>query len=624
MANPVIINPSLTLAGQAAAFNASNTGIELKLTHVSFGRAHYDPTGAEIALVNPVGSKIPIAGGSRPTPYQLRMSCAWSENVGDVPIGEIAWWAGNTLVFVWSKANGEIASYKTDGVTYVLFNDLAFASVPANSISFVIDPNESVALAALTAHEGASNAHPQYLMREHVAEDVGPLSFLNSTGSGANVLILKLQSNESKVAALGLGQRFQFLAQLANTGPVTAKIEAFPQIAVKRGGDAGLVDLEAGDIKAGSLYDLNYDGTFFQLGGGVGSGKAFERFSFTASVGQSEFTFAHSPGSVIALRNGREVRDFTSATNGTKVTMAIPCNLDDSLEFLAFKSFRVADSYTKAEITALLATAGAVPVGTMLPFPMGIVPPGYLEVDNGLFQDTLYPDLAAYLAKKYNVAGDPVGYTRKPESRGEFFRGWDHGRGVDPGRDIGTYQGDLTKAHNHGMLVDSGVNAVFGALGYKNTGGGLIGGVARSTTTYTDSSVGAETRPRSLSVMWCIKAWSVPVNQGTIDIAALALQVTQLKSTLASLFKKITNVTTSRVIGTTYTNDTGLPLFVNLSLVSGLTNQTAVMHIDGVSVYGSSYPSVGSSLALSAIVPPGATYRVPPDTYTLIAWTETR
>lgn len=31
----------------------------------------------------------------------------------------------------------------------------------------------------------------------------------------------------------------------------------------------------------------------------------------------------------------------------------------------------------------------------------------------------------------------------------------------------------------------------------------------------------AETRPRNLAVMWCIKAWNAPVNQGNVDVAAL-------------------------------------------------------------------------------------------------------
>jgi hypothetical protein len=528
MADPLILNPTLTLAGQAAAFNASSTGIELIIDGVTFGRAHYDPTGNEVALVNPVGSRIPFAGGSRPTPYQLRISSAWKENVGDVPIGEIGFWAGDVLVFVWSKANGQTASYKTDGVAYVMFADLAFGQVPANSITIVIDPDESAALAALTAHEGAANAHPQYLLREDVAKDVGPLMGLaHAAGSTANALVLVLDAPESTLPAYAKFQRFQFIAQATNTTAVTATIEGLGIIHVKRGGDTGLVELDPGDIKANSLYDLNYDGAVLQLGGGVGSGKAFERFSFVAGVAQSEFAFPHIPGSIIALRNGREFYDFASAIDGSKVT-TFPMNVDDRLEFLAFRSLKVADTYTKAELTALLATAGALPVGSMLPMAMGICPPGYLEVDGDLFQDALYPDLAAFLAKRYNLGGDPVGYTRKPESRAEFFRGWDHGRGVDAGRAMGSYQADAFQGHWHalyGEMTSFSTGAVKSGPGSQPATTPLTSDAVRAAV--TDGANGAprtaaETRPRSLAVMWCIKAWNAPVNQGNIDIAALA------------------------------------------------------------------------------------------------------
>ncbi len=571
--NLLIIDPVLTLAGQAAAFNASNDGLDLKIDAVSFGRAHYDPTGDEIALVDPVGSKIPIAGGSRPTPYQLRLNVVWNEDVGQVPVGEIGYWSGNTLVFIWSKADGTIASYKTDGSSYVLFNDLAFAQVPANSISITINPDESAALAALGEHEGAKNAHPQYLLREDVAKDSGPLmGLVHSPGSAANALLLELDAPESVLPAYAKFQRFQFLAVGTNTDPVTVNIEGLGVKTVKRGGDAGLVDLEPGDIKAGALYDLNYDGTYFQLGGGVGSGKAFERFSFTAAVAQSEFTFPHVPGSVIGLRNGREIYDFTSSGDGSKVTLTTPCNIDDRMEFLAFKSFNVADAYTKAEINALMATAGAVPVGAMLPFPRGIVPPGFLEVDGSNFSAAVYPDLAAYL-----------GGNTLPESRAEFLRGWDHGRGVDAGRVIGTYQADDIKSHNHALKSD-GTGAQPGAGSADFVSGGANG------SGNTELFGGSETRPRNLAVMWCIKAWNAPINQGVIDIAALAVALernrTKLVARAASAsIQVVSGVTTAPAdfapLSTTFEADGGLyqiaaRLQMNISTV-GVANHSYVV-----------------------------------------------
>jgi len=283
MADPVLIEPTLTLAGQAAAFNADNTGLELKITHASFGRAHYDPTGDEVALTNPVGSKIPLAGGSRPTPYQLRMTVAWREDVGEVAVGEIGFWSGDTLVFIWSKADGTKASYKTDGVTYVLFNDLTFAQVPAGSINVDVDPNESVALAALAAHEGSDNAHPQYLLRKDAAKDLGALTWCGLADGGANALTLTLAAAESVIPAYAAGQRFQFMAVLANTGPITANIEGLGPIALRKPTNGGVIALEAGDLSPGVIYDLTYNGTYFQVGGGAsGSGG-----SSTVSVSSS-------------------------------------------------------------------------------------------------------------------------------------------------------------------------------------------------------------------------------------------------------------------------------------------------------------------------------------------------
>lgn len=268
MANPVIINPTLTLAGQAAAFNASNNGVELKITHVSFGTAHYTPNGTEVALTAQVGNKVAVAGASRPTPYQIRMVSNWREDVGQVAIGEIAWWSGATLVFVWSKADGTVASYKTDGVAYVLFNDLAFSSVPANSISFLIDPNESVALAALAAHEGANNAHPQYILRAKFPDYQGHL-WGEVTGT-ANTIALTLPAIVELTQYIK-GNRFSFKATATNTGATTINInDVGPVPVLKTGG----VPLTAGSIVADGVYDVYYDGEKFQLTAGAGFASA--------------------------------------------------------------------------------------------------------------------------------------------------------------------------------------------------------------------------------------------------------------------------------------------------------------------------------------------------------------
>lgn len=189
--------------------------------------------------------------------------------------------------------------------------------------------------------------------------------------------------------------------------------------------------------------------------------------------------------------------------------------------------FGIKDSYTKAEVEALIAKASALPVGSIVAFPVDTPPPGFLELDNSVKSSATYPDLSAYLGGKFNKGDEGVGNFRLPEARGEFLRGWDHGRGVDPGRAIGALQSDLFGSHSHTHIPDNSkgisniaVGTVAGSGQYAVTDGGNVTGFVG----------GSETRPRNIAVMWCIKAWSAPVNQGNIDVAALVKEVSRLGS----------------------------------------------------------------------------------------------
>ncbi|WP_261832908.1 phage tail protein [Leminorella grimontii] len=73
-----------------------------------------------------------------------------------------------------------------------------------------------------------------------------------------------------------------------------------------------------------------------------------------------------------------------------------------------------------------------------IPCPMEEAPEGYLKCNGAAFDKELYPELAQ---------GYPSGVL--PDLRGEFIRGWDDGRGVDAGRNIGSFQSDALQVHNH-------------------------------------------------------------------------------------------------------------------------------------------------------------------------------
>ncbi|WKV84967.1 phage tail protein [Pseudomonas sp. B24_DOA] len=207
--------------------------------------------------------------------------------------------------------------------------------------------------------------------------------------------------------------------------------------------------------------------------------------------------------------------------------------------------FGIKDSYTKAEVEALIANASALPVGSIVAFPVDAPPPGFLELDNSVKSSATYPDLSAYLGGKFNKGDEGVGNFRLPEARGEFLRGWDHGRGVDAGRTLGSTQTDNLKAHSHYLPTGSGggqavdPNGEIPSVVLKDTasdwalrstfGGDNAELSIGSVRTYNYGSA-TETRPRNIAVMWCIKAWNTPVNQGNIDVAALVKEVSRLGS----------------------------------------------------------------------------------------------
>ncbi|ROL88747.1 phage tail protein [Pseudomonas protegens] len=184
----------------------------------------------------------------------------------------------------------------------------------------------------------------------------------------------------------------------------------------------------------------------------------------------------------------------------------------------------ITDTYTKAEIESIVAQSSSLPVGSMVAFPRASVPPGFLEIDGSVQSVAAYPDLAAYLGTTFNKGDEGAGNFRLPESRGEFLRGWDHGRGVDPGRVLGSWQADELKSHDH--MLEGSLNFT-----YSLNPDGNFKPFKNGPSTYkTGTTGGGETRPRNLAVMWCIKAWNAPINQGNIDVAMLVKELAALKS----------------------------------------------------------------------------------------------
>jgi len=167
------------------------------------------------------------------------------------------------------------------------------------------------------------------------------------------------------------------------------------------------------------------------------------------------------------------------------------------------------------------------PVGVPMPWPQHNPPAGWFECNGSAFDKNQFQKLAAAY---------PSG--KLPDLRGEFIRGWDNGRGADPGRNILGLQTPQISAHRHvggwgentlgfdnlkkehyAPFGSTGANGVWcGAYnndfdnGLLYTNDGTNGSITTSRgTTYWDDLnpaglVGHETRPRNIAFMYIVKA----------------------------------------------------------------------------------------------------------------------
>lgn len=170
-----------------------------------------------------------------------------------------------------------------------------------------------------------------------------------------------------------------------------------------------------------------------------------------------------------------------------------------------------------------IATFSALPVGLgftgmIADFPCNVAPAGWLECDGALISRTTYAALWAFANASGNIVSDATwtgggggtvdgsfssgdGSTtfRCPNARGNFRRGWDHGRGLDTGRAIGTTQTDAVGPHTHATAtLVATVTSPSGATQFSGSG-------ANSTGAVNSGNSATENRPRNIALMTCIR-----------------------------------------------------------------------------------------------------------------------
>jgi len=147
------------------------------------------------------------------------------------------------------------ASHKTGGSDPILPSDIG-AETPAGATS--------KANAAVSAHVAAVDPHPQYAtdtdLSNHISDYVRQPGYAAATGL-ANAYAVTL--NPTPAAYID-GMAVAVKINVANTSTSTINVNGLGAKAIKK---ANGTDVGAGNLRAGGIYTLRYDGTAFILQG---------------------------------------------------------------------------------------------------------------------------------------------------------------------------------------------------------------------------------------------------------------------------------------------------------------------------------------------------------------------
>lgn len=293
------------------------------------------------------------------------------------------------------------------------------------------------------------------------------------------------------------------------------------------------------------------------------------------------------------------------------------------------------------------------------------IPGGYVAADGQTLSRATYPDAwAGVQAGNVPTVADTV-WLSTPTERGKFtagdgnttFRLPDYngkvagslgavflrGDGALSAAVSGAIQLDEIKAHNHyeavriNLDMDSagGYNALGKTEGVPTTQIYQRAAIAASTTHgNTSTTGGSETRPLNVTGCWVIKLFGAVVNVGAANAAQLASDYAGLAGRVGTLESKPSigwgqswvDVTTERTVGVIFTNSTGRPITVSVISGTASSNYIIALEVAGVEVsaFNAYRDNSTRRSTVTAVVPPGATYRVTAVNTTIGTWLELR
>lgn len=188
--------------------------------------------------------------------------------------------------------------------------------------------------------------------------------------------------------------------------------------------------------------------------------------------------------------------------------------------------------------------------------------------------------------------------------------------------DSGLTNTRVTYAGAGGLLKDSASITTDGTTitaAFSGAHNGTVGATTPSTGAFTTASLKGTTSGTVTLAVPAVAGTNtvtVPASTGTIALTSDVFGIGQTWQ----------NVTSSRAVGTTYTNSTGKPITVCITYTMSAGNSVQGLTIDGTVVYAGAAQTLGLPSSFTLIVPNGSTYVTVSNsgTITLVTWAELR
>lgn len=415
--------------------------------------------------------------------------------------------------------------------------------------------NLQPALDAETAAEASATAAANSASAANTSKNAAATSATNAATSATNAASSATAAGTSASNAAGSASSASTSASSAGTSATNASGSA-----TSASNSASLAQSWA--ISLALVDGVNYGAKKYAIDAANSAGAAatFNPALYLAKTGgvmTGNTTFQDFQEGIVLAGGGKLVDQNIGGTSGNGRTLVFANN--DSFEivtedgnFFVF-AVRNADDAPYFKGNALWHNGYAPLAGMIAAFMTTSAPTGWLKANGAAVSLTTYPNLInIYCGDGNNASADhgyrctnpasPTstrsttgGYIVLPDARGEFLRGLDDGRGVDTSRSMWLRQTQAIQNHTHTVsdpahshtVSDPGhTHPLAGGPNAPGTGTaapaaqsgnvGYIGGMEAAPTgisivsnstgiTITSSGGGAETRPRNIAPLFCIK-----------------------------------------------------------------------------------------------------------------------